>query len=519
MLNFDRDHPYVFISYKSDDKEIIEKNVDYLQSVYGLNLWYDADLTAGRNWDDEAAPILVHPNCRAVLLFASELALMSPNVRKELDFARDFKKPIIPINFSKEAFLDVVVDSITRKYQDSNWAGVKTALSLVKTHLPPEKTFLYLHQETYYPELIKSICRTAPEIHINDGQILDQKKTMWFQAEHTEKAAVSTTQPASQEAPEVLTEIPASSAAEPAAPIQEAPESLPAAVPDAPESPACKKAYTTTGDITFSIYGQEYTENQAGMMLTVFREVIRRHQDAADDLIGQLTCASEVDYEDEKNRNDSMPTYFRGCKTFRLTAVGKQICIGTAYSYSDKLKLIAKLFAITGEDPAVLEGVELPDVRLRAPRSADAQDSQESSKPGGRGEALTYHFYNYDGVGNQSELMYDVYSEVLKRHPDKLDEAVERLTSLTLTDYTLPENRGDGMPPYFRNSRSYVVEGRTFCVGASYGIKDKLVQIAKLLSICGEPLDMLTIDGMEFPPAVGKRGRRSGTSGSGPEEL
>ena len=256
------------------------------------------------------------------------------------------------------------------------------------------------------------------------------------------------------------------------------------------------------------------------MMLTVFREVIRRHPEAVDALIGQLTCACAVDYEDAANQNEAMPTYFRGCQTFRLSEAGKQICIGTSYSYSDKLKLIAKLFAITGEDPAVLSGVELPDVRLRAPGSTGAsQDAFAAAKPSGRGDMLSYHVYHFDGSGNQSDLMYDVYSAVLERHPDKLDEAAERLTSLSLTDYALSENRGAGMPPYFKTCRTFAVGSRTCCVGFGFGLKDKLIQIVKLLDLCGESSDVLQIDGLELPPMPGRPGRRGGKSGSGPMEL
>ena len=63
-----------------------------------------------------------------------------------------------------------------------------------------------------------------------------------------------------------------------------------------PSSPA-KSPHTTTEILPFSIYGQEYTENQSNMMLTVFREVIRRHPEAVDALISQLTCACATDHE------------------------------------------------------------------------------------------------------------------------------------------------------------------------------------------------------------------------------
>lgn len=524
-LKFDRAKPYLFISYKSDEKDIIRNNVEYLQTVYGINIWYDEDLTAGRNWNEEALPILRDANCCGVLFFASELALMSPNVAEELKKARRYKKSIIPINFSEASF-DTVLDEINRKYNHTAPQDVTNAEFLIDTYLPPTKTYLYLHKTNYYPELIKAIRREASEVSMFDEETITRNTELWNSREHEKTVIAEPPAPLSVEAddepfPDTAAPDKAETAPEmPGGAHESDGEALPPDADPLPVPSSRKKPHTTTGDITFSIYGQEYTENQSNMMLTVFREVIRRHPEAVDALISQLTCACAVDYEDAANQNEAMPTYFRGCQTFRLSEAGKQICIGTSYSYSDKLKLIAKLFAITGEDPAVLSGVELPDVRLRAPGSTGAsQDASAAAKPSGRGDMLSYHVYHFDGSGNQSDLMYVVYSAVLERHPDKLDEAAERLTSLSLTDYTLPPNRGAGMPPYFKTCRTFAVGSRTCCVGFGFGLKDKLIQIVKLLDLCGESSDVLQIDGLELPPMPGRPGRRGGKSGSGPMEL
>ena len=56
-------------------------------------------------------------------------------------------------------------------------------------------------------------------------------------------------------------------------------------------------------------------------------------------------------------------------------------------------------------------------------------------------------------------------------------------------------------------------------MGFGFGLKDKLIQIVKLLDLCGESSDVLQIDGLELPPMPGRPGRRGGKSGSGPMEL
>ena len=514
----DMNRPFAFISYSSADKEIVSSDVATLRDM-GVNIWIDEEMRVGREWQDEAFNAMEDPNCKLVIFYISEASLTSENVLEELEhsqhnpdvllFNEDQPLMLHPIQLESLAGYKNLTTWLSKylalKYSKTreDKALAKYANKIIKTFLSEGKITIQggagPHDDTYFSTILRSMSENGIMTNQADGHMPAAE------AVHEEPAPIE---------PESIAEPAPDTAAEPSEPVR---EEISQDAQPLPESSAHKKPYTVTGDITFSIYGQEHTENQSGMMLTVFQEVLRRHQDAVDELIDRLNCASDVDYEDNKNRGDAMPSYFRVCKTFRLTSVGKQICIGTAYGYTDKLKLIAKLFAITGEDPAVLEGVELPSVRVRAPGGAQAEEG--GARPGARGDELTYHVYHYDGVGNQSELMYDVYSEVLKRHPDKLDEAVDRLTSLSLTDYTLPENRGDGMPTYFRNSKSYVVDGRTFCVGASYGIKDKLIQIAKLLTICGEPADILTIDGMEFPPASGKPGRRGGRTSSGPTEL
>lgn len=568
---------FLFVSYKSQNRAQVEEIISRLQKDYGLRVYYDKKFeTENSSWLKLMPEQLQSRYCKGMLVFGSPQYICSYACLYELIYFRTFEtadihervKPIIPISLdtahtpiqkmledpnlldpvsmlaSEADALRKAIDSICEDYDhlhtDATLTGkideLITFLKSIQHRL--DNTKRPTNTNEIKPAFIAKQIRRFFEIQEENTNFYDDNLNFYKSLYETivnpnvcgksvfrapSVVSVPAVTPASLSTQPVATQPVAFRPIEDisVSPDKDARSNDHGNTPEDVGKPSPhKKPHTTTGDITFSIYSQEYTENQSNMMLIVFREVLRRHQDAADDLMSQLTCASNVDYEDDKNRSDSMPTYFRGCQTFRLSEAGKQICIGTSYSYSDKLKLIAKLFAITGEDPAVLSGVELPDVRLRAPGSTGAsQDASAAAKPSGRGDMLSYHVYHFDGSGNQSDLMYDVYSEVLKRHPDKLDEAAERLTSLSLTDYASPENRGAGMPPYFKTCRTFAVGSRTCCVGFGFGLKDKLIQIVKLLDLCGESSDVLQIDGMELPPMPGRPGRRGGKSGSGPMEL
>lgn len=122
---------------------------------------------------------------------------------------------------------------------------------------------------------------------------------------------------------------------------------------------------TSTGDITYSLYGVTYTHNQSAMMLNVFEKVMERHSDLVASLInaGGMTCLSDVDYTLPENRFDMKP-YFR---TSRYYSIGGGVCVGTSYSFDSKLILIAKLLAYCGEPKEILvsDSVKLPNVSVR----------------------------------------------------------------------------------------------------------------------------------------------------------
>lgn len=248
---------------------------------------------------------------------------------------------------------------------------------------------------------------------------------------------------------------------------------------------------TSTGDIRFMLYGKEYELNQSDMMLTFFAYVLNKHQDIVDELpsYNGMTCVSDVDYSLPKNRKADMPTYFRSCEFFEF-ANGSHICVGTSYSVVDKLKKMALLLNICGESPEIFssEQVELPAVKVRGGSSAVGK---------GSGALVKFSVYGNKYEQNQTDMLGTICSSVIAKHPDKLEEAADALLCIDVKDYT--DVAKEDRPVYFSSMNKYEVNGTAYSVGGSFGMKEKLKMIARLLIMCDESKDIIDIEDYEIP--------------------
>lgn len=248
---------------------------------------------------------------------------------------------------------------------------------------------------------------------------------------------------------------------------------------------------TSTGDIRFTLYGKEYELNQSDMMLTFFAHVLNKHQDIVDELpsYNGMTCVSDVDYSLPKNRKADMPTYFRSCEFFEF-ANGSHICVGTSYSVVDKLKKMALLLNICGESPEIFssEQVELPAVKVRGGSSVSGK---------GSGSLVKFSVYGNKYEQNQTDMLGTICSSVIAKHPDKLEEAADALLCIDVKDYT--DVAKEDRPIYFSSMNRYEVNGTAYSVGGSFGMKEKLKMIARLLIMCDESKDIIDIEDYEIP--------------------
>ena len=87
--------PYIFVSYAHKDSDIVFAHITRLHNE-GFRIWYDEGIDPGADWSDEIAAAL--ENAEIFLVFISDAAVASHNVRKEIVFAIDQKKYMVCVH-------------------------------------------------------------------------------------------------------------------------------------------------------------------------------------------------------------------------------------------------------------------------------------------------------------------------------------------------------------------------------------------------------------------------------------
>ncbi len=92
----------IFISYSSKDKEVVNSYSDYLQSQ-GYEVWIDQEgISHGHTFPKVIADAI--QNCRLLLFFSSKNSNMSKWVKREIVYADNHDKTIIPIRIDDSEY-------------------------------------------------------------------------------------------------------------------------------------------------------------------------------------------------------------------------------------------------------------------------------------------------------------------------------------------------------------------------------------------------------------------------------
>lgn len=465
-LKYEEKKPFIFISYKHDELDmiVVKRTIQELRERYGFNIWYDAELTAGTNWDDIALRRVRSPFCKMVLFFASENALTSLPISNELETAKKWKKIIIPISFENKPFSDVLMQ-ICEKYNEDMPDKVDIADSIIEKHLDDKLTYIVadINSDSYYHDIFRAVEKNAPEL-------LEDKASVKTAASPVPEIA----------APESASPAPEPVASEPVPPVPEPVVSEP--VPSAPASTSKRGA-----QVTYTLFGNTKTSSQNELMFDAFEQAINRHPDKYQELLS-LACVSDTDFtRTDPETVSSRKAQFNSCRTF-TTKEGHILCVGTSYGMNDKLKLIAKLFKICGIDNSNLqiEGYALPEKVTISSGASSAASGKGSS---GHGSGMGYELYGEQYSENQTLMMCRVFAETIKRHPDKRNEILD-LPCVSETDYSKPENAGE-IPSQFRAGR-WLGEQNVY-IGTAYNIAAKYKLIYQLLDLCGEPKEAFRV--------------------------
>lgn len=104
------------------------------------------------------------------------------------------------------------------------------------------------------------------------------------------------------------------------------------------------------------------------------------------------------------------------------------------------------------------------------------------------------------GKREQGKLMYDAYSALVGKYPEKAEELTAR-TSIARVESVTNANTQDAKPPYFRTCQKFTVANGEYYVGTSYGFEAKIAEIKGMFKICGEDASEFILNG---EPLVGK---------------
>ncbi len=88
------DEPYAFICYAHHDDEVVYAELGWLRDS-GINVWYDEGIGPGAVWRAELARAI--ENAAVVVFFASPASVRSEHCNRELNYALDRNRPIVPV--------------------------------------------------------------------------------------------------------------------------------------------------------------------------------------------------------------------------------------------------------------------------------------------------------------------------------------------------------------------------------------------------------------------------------------
>ena len=92
------DEPFAFVSYAHRDAEVVYPEIQRLD-LMGYRVWYDEGIDPGNEWPEEVAGALKRSS--QVIVFVTEAAVASRNVRNEINYALKLAKPFLAIHLDE----------------------------------------------------------------------------------------------------------------------------------------------------------------------------------------------------------------------------------------------------------------------------------------------------------------------------------------------------------------------------------------------------------------------------------
>ena len=142
------DEPFVFVCYAHEDAAVVYPELAWLHD-HGVNVWYDEGISAGRIWREEIGDAI--KGASHVLYYISESSLASDHCDREINFALDQRKNLLPVYLEEVALTTDLEVGLSRvqalhrnqdaSYQQHLLNALGQTVEVVPPSTPPKPEF------------------------------------------------------------------------------------------------------------------------------------------------------------------------------------------------------------------------------------------------------------------------------------------------------------------------------------------------------------------------------------------
>ncbi|MGN0676899.1 MAG: toll/interleukin-1 receptor domain-containing protein, partial [Ruminococcus sp.] len=410
----DLSKPFVFISYAHDeyDTKVVRNVFDRLYSK-GYNLWIDtANIPKNENsWTTAAEEALMNEEetCKLALFFRSEESLIRKPIFEELQMIKALE------HINRIVVIDI--------WHDDGMTAEEYGIQLIKQKKRKELNI--------YRKICEKVDVDSSVIRIQDvNSSLDElikkigselkKDGVEPVGKRTDAELQSKTKPEEEHKETIVNPV----------------ISIP-----------------VSDGYTYKIFDKKYYANereQGKLMYDAFSALTEKYPGKAEELTKKTSVARA---EDVINANTKLakPVYFRACRQF--TVGEHNYYVGTSYSFDAKLAEIKGMFKICGADPDEF-------VIIKAGEENISQNDSDIVNPK-PDECYVYKIFGKEYYANEREqgkLMYDAFSVLTEKYPEKVEELTKR-TSIARAEDVTNANTKLAKPIYFKTCRQFTVRG------------------------------------------------------------
>lgn len=354
ICNKDGDKDYLFISYKSTDKELVLGEIVYkLVYDYGLNVYFDGDFDKhNADWIEQFRSNMESPHCKAIITFIDTAYLTSYATLMEVVYSqtaalRSLKPkdqfPIYTVSINN-GWAEVLAEEknedigLNKEYIEGNKnltaekenKQLNTDIDALDELLRKGIRKLYyekakLKKGNCY-KIFEILLKGRREVKYKDENTLRDFYTMIFgDVESVFSKKIDTKDIKTVKHEQEYIEKPV----------------------DSVLKSGKKKSY---GTYDFMLYGEKYENYKLkNVLITTFKEVINKNLDKLDILINQINCLQEGDVL----KNKEYSSVFRAGEVVKFN--GKEVTIGTSLNKEAVFNYINKLIELCGEDKEIFK--------------------------------------------------------------------------------------------------------------------------------------------------------------------